>query len=243
MFELIFLGVFVGLLSGFFGIGGGTVSVPILLIFGYEMKTAIGISIVQMVFSSIFGSYLNNKKGTLDIPMISFIGLGGFLGATLSGYITSSLDAKVLETMFLAFAIFALLRLFFKIKEHRDKKEVNRFVLFCIGFMLGAVSIAIGLGGSLILIPILVGFLHVPLKKAISAGLFFVIFSSISGFISHSISGHIDYQSGIIIGLASLGGVYIGIMFKDKIDVILQRKMLIAYYCLVVLYLIKRIYF
>lgn len=243
MFELIFLGGAVGLLSGFFGIGGGTITVPILLMFGYEVKTAIGISILQMVFSSIYGSYLNNKKGTLDIAMISFIGVGGFLGASLSGYITSALDPKVLETMFLVFAIFALLRLFFKIKEHKDQKEVNRFVLFLIGFILGSVSIAIGLGGSIVLIPILVGFLHVPLKKAISAGLFFVIFSSISGFISHSMSGNVDYESGVVLGLSSLFGVYFGIMFKDKIDTNLQRKMLITYYFLVVLYLIKRIYF
>ncbi len=242
MIELAFLGSIVGLLSGFFGIGGGTILVPLLLMLGYETKVAIGISVVQMVFSSIYGSYLNNKKGTLDVAMVLFIGIGGFAGAMLSGYIASFLSDRALEVIFLAFATFALFRLFFQTKEHRDQREVHRVVLFFIGLVLGALSMTIGVGGSILLVPILVGFLHVPLKKAISAGLFFVVFSSVSGLISHALKGHVDYESGVIIGLASLLGVYIGIHLKDKVNTVLQKRLLVVFYLLVVLYLIKRIF-
>jgi len=243
MLELIFLGSFVGLLSGFFGIGGGTILIPLLLLFGYETKVAIGISVVQMVFSSIYGSYLNNKKGTLDVVMVATIGVGGFLGALFSGKITSSVDNFVLEVVFLSFVVFALLRLFFKPKEHRDEKQASRFVLFLIGFMIGIASMSIGVGGSIMLVPILVGFLHIPLKKATSAGLFFVVFSSVSGLISHSLSGHVDYKSGIIIGLASLFGVYLGIYLKHhRVSVVMQKRLLVGFYLLIVFYLIYRIF-
>ncbi len=242
MFELISLGISVGILSGFFGIGGGTILVPLLLMLGYETKTAIGISVLQMVFSSIYGSYLNNKKGSLDIAMVLVIGIGGFIGALLSGLIVSHIDDLTLEMIFLSFAIFALLRLFFKTKEHRDQREVNRAILFMIGVPLGALSMTIGVGGSIILVPLLVGFLHVPLRKAISAGLFFVIFSSVAGFISHAGLGHIDYKSGAVIGFASLFGVYAGIHLKEKVDAHLQRKMLVTFYFIVVSYLIYRIF-
>ena len=242
MIELIFLGTFVGLLSGLFGIGGGTILVPLLLILGYETKIAIGISVVQMVFSSIYGSYLNNKKGTLDVVMVSLIGLGGFCGALVSGTMTSSFSDQTLEFIFLAFATFALLRLFLKIPDYKVEKKVNKAPLFVIGFLIGAVSMSIGVGGSLILVPILVGFLHVPLKKATSAGLFFVVFSSVSGLISHTLHGHIDYTSGIIIGLASLVGVYIGVHLKHHIlSISLQRKLLMVLYLIIVLYLLYRI--
>jgi len=242
MLELMMLGAIVGVLSGFFGIGGGTILVPILLFLGYETKIAIGISVVQMAFSSIYGSYLNNKKGSLDISMVLFIGVGGFVGALLSGYITSSFSDSTLEFIFLSFAIFALLRLFFKTKEYKEQKNVNKIVLLLIGFILGTLSMTIGVGGSIILVPILVGFLHVPLKKAISAGLFFVVFSSVSGLISHSLEGNIDYKSGIIIGLASLFGVYVGIHLKDKVSSKLQKKLLVMFYLLVVIYLIIRVF-
>jgi len=239
--ELILLGMCVGVLSGFFGIGGGTILVPLLLILGYETKVAIGIAVVQMFFSSIYGSYLNNKKGTLDISMVLIIGIGGFVGALLSGDLASFFDDKTLEIIFLCFAVFALLRLFFKTKEYKDEKKVSKSVLFVIGLLLGSASMTIGVGGSIILVPVLVGFLHVPLKKAISAGLFFVIFSSTSGLISHSLKGHIDFESGIIVGISSLLGVYIGIHLKDKVEVVLQKRLLVMFYITIVGYLIQRV--
>ncbi len=242
MLELSFIGIIVGTLSGFFGIGGGTVLVPLLLLLGYEIKVAIGISVIQMAFSSVYGSYLNNKKGSLDISMVLYIGIGGFIGALFSGVLTAVFSARTLEFIFLAFAIFALLRLFLKTQEHQEQKEVHKLLLLLIGFLLGALSMTIGVGGSIILIPVLVGFLHVPLKKAVSAGLFFVMFSSVSGLIAHSIEEHVDYESGIIIGMASLVGVYAGIHLKDTVGVKLQKNLLVIFYMLVVAYLIQRIF-
>ena len=242
MIELIVLGIGVGSLSGFFGIGGGTILVPLLLLLGYETKLAIGISVIQMLFSSIYGSYLNNKKGTLDIIMVSFIGIGGFLGALLSGSITASFSDTTLEMIFLAFVLFALLRLFFHVSVHEDEKQTHKVILLVIGFFIGTISMTIGVGGSLILVPILVGFLHIPLKKATSAGLFFVVFSSLSGFISHAMHGHLDYHSGIVIGLASLLGVYIGVYVKHIVSAEIQKRLLIIFFFFLLSYLAYRIF-
>lgn len=243
MVELIVLGLMTGFLSGFFGIGGGTILVPLLLFAGYDTKIAIGISVVQMVFSSLFGSYLNNKKGTLDLKLVSFIGIGGFAGAQFSGLITSGFSDRALEFIFLSFAVFALVRLFMKPSHEKEQKDdVHPAILIFIGFILGVVSMAIGVGGSIILTPILVGFFHFPLKKAISAGLFFVVFSSASGVISHVIHGNVDIRSGIIVGLASLIGVYLGIMQKDTISHAMQRRLIVIFYFGVVSYMFYRVF-
>lgn len=240
--ELIVLGIVVGVLSGFFGIGGGTILIPLLLFFGFFIKEAITISILQMVFSSIFGTYINAKKGSLDFKMVSLIGFGGFIGALGSGFITSFLSKNILEIIFLSFAVFALFRLFMKTEERESIRKINPFILLGIGIPIGAISMSIGVGGSIVLVPILVGFLHIELKKAISSGLFFVIFSSISGLISHILIGDIDYYSGIIVGISSLAGVYMGIQLKDKVSSVLQRYLLIVFYFLIVVYLAKRIF-
>jgi len=99
--ELSFLGLIVGFMSGFFGIGGGTLLVPALMLVGFAIKDAIGISVMQMVFSSIFGSYLNLKKGAFIMKDGIILGMGGFLGAQGSGFLVSILPASVLSSIFL----------------------------------------------------------------------------------------------------------------------------------------------
>jgi hypothetical protein len=239
--ELIGLGIIVGTLSGFFGIGGGTILVPMLLLIGFDIKSAIGISVVQMVFSSIFGSYINSKKGTLDIKMVLSIGVGGFAGALASSIVINTLSALTLEWIFLLFIFFALVRLFFKTLEHQDERVVHPVILFIIGAVLGIFSISIGVGGSILLVPLLVGFFHVPLKNAIASGLFFVIFSSIAGLVSLSVNGSIDYVHGAVIGIASLLGVYGGIWLKHKTTDTLQKRLLLSFYIIILSYLIYRL--
>jgi hypothetical protein len=241
MVEMLALGLVVGTLSGFFGIGGGTILVPALLLLAYDIKTAIGISVVQMVFSSLFGTFLNAKKGTLDIKMTSYIGIGGFIGASFSAILTEHIDAKLLEIIFLSFVSFALVRVYMTTSVQKNVKSVKSVYLLMIGFFIGIFSMTIGVGGSILLVPILVGLFHIPLKNATSAGLFFVVFSSISGFISHSLSGSISYEIGIYIGLASLLGVYLGVYLKEKVEVKLHKTLLTFFYFTLVVYLLQRL--
>ena len=74
--ELAGFGIITGFISGFFGVGGGMILVPILLMVGYVMKEAVAISIMQMVFSSIYGSILNAKHAQNVVKDGLIIGLG-----------------------------------------------------------------------------------------------------------------------------------------------------------------------
>ena len=74
--ELSLLGVIVGTLSGFFGIGGGTVSVPLLLYLGFGIKEAIGISMMQMVAGSLMAAYIHHKNKTYAMKEVKYFGFG-----------------------------------------------------------------------------------------------------------------------------------------------------------------------
>lgn len=227
-------------MAGFFGIGGGTVLIPGLLMLGYEMKPSIGISVFQMAFASLYGSYLNFKQGSLVISKLLPIAFGGFTGALLSGTVVSLVPSVYLEYSFLGFVSIALMRMLYTPRTGSKDSDANIFLLFIIGVVLGVLSISIGVGGSLLLVPILVGFFNYELKKAISAGLFFVVFSSVSGLISLSISGHVIHLDAFIIASASLVGVYIGIKLSHKTSTGVQKKLLLSFYIFVLSYLIFR---
>jgi uncharacterized membrane protein YfcA len=85
-------------------------------------------------------------------------------------------------------------------------------------------------GGAIILIPLLSGFLHYPIKKAVSAGLFFVVFSSVAGFLGRVLHGEIDLLNGTIIGIASLFGVYMGVWLKDKVHAKKHKGFIVGMY-------------
>ena len=240
---LILVGILVGTLSGFFGIGGGMILIPILMLLGIDIKTAIGISIVQMVFSSFYGSYLNHKKGSLILGEGVWVGVGGFVGGAIGAYASDLVPERILQYLFLGLLFFALYRLFSsKVSDSGEVKTLSSVVLFIVGFVIGIFAISLGVGGSILLTPILAGFLHYPIKKAVSAGLFFVAFSSVAGLFMKLSTGTIDLEKGLYVAFSSLVGVFIGIWLKDKVSSKQHKIYLLIMYSVALLILIKKMF-
>ncbi len=243
MVSAVVIGIFVGFASGFFGIGGGTVLVPVLLFLGFGFKEAIGVSVTQMMMSSVYGSYLNYKKGLLKIKNGLSLAIGGALGASLSGYIVKHTSKEILGFIFLTLVFVAIIRFFITVPEPKDEPPIDNKKLFLIGFFVGIIAISVGVGGAILITPILVGFLKYRLKTTVSLSLFFVVFSSISGFISQSIAGHIDYSKGFTIGIASLLGTYFGIKLYHTINPKHHKKLLLIWYIFVFCATTYKLYF
>ena len=216
--ELAIFGIITGFSSGFFGIGGGTILVPLLLATGFVMKEAVAISIMQMVFSSIYGSFLNAKKAKDVVKDGVILGIGGCIGGLLSGYIVPNVSNEFLQYLFIAILIFTIIKIFYSPAIQTENIQIrNTYVLILIGAVIGILAMSIGVGGSILLTPILVGYLKYDLKAATALGLFFVIFSSIAGFISTSYHGQMLFVEGATVGIGSLIGVYFGIKVKDMV--------------------------
>jgi len=242
MYELLVFGAMTGFISGFFGVGGGMVLVPMLLFAGFIMKEAVAISIMQMVFSSIYGSFLNSKKAKNVLKDGLIIGLGGFFGGLQSGFVITNVSNETLQYVFIAILFYSIISIFKSPAQfdENEKKSTNRFFLFIIGALIGAVAMSIGVGGSILLTPLLVRFLNYDLKKATSLGLFFVIFSSIAGFTSLSLNNQMLFQEGATVGIASLIGVYFGIKLKNSVKSTSYKKYILILYLLIFISMIYK---
>lgn len=228
--ELITLGVVVGALSGFFGVGGGTITVPLLLYMGFDIKEAIGISVMQMLAGSIMGALIHRQKKSYDTADIKYFGFGGFGGAVIGGYLVMLSHSHVLEWLFLSLVLFTLVRVMISSPAPVRTEVINRPLYTSIGGIIGVFSGMLGVGGSILMTPILVSFMGFELKKASAIGLFFVMFTSSASVLTLGSLGMIDWKSGIIVALSSLAGIWIGIWMMQKIHLHRFKQTLIAFY-------------
>ena len=74
-------------------------------------------------------------------------------------------------------------------------------------------------------------------------GLFFVIFSSIAGFISFSIAGDMLFKEGFIVGVASLAGVYMGIYAKHIVNIKYYKKYILALNIFILAAMLQKMFF
>lgn len=244
MEQLIYvlMGVIAGITSGLFGIGGGMVIVPLALTLGLSSHHAISLSVVQMIFSSIFGSYINFKKHLLNLKDGLFVGLGGLIGASFSGLILKILSDVALTAAFLCLSVVFFLKYAFDVKnavlQSRRSELSKRLILVAAGMLTGVFAISLGIGGGLLIAPILGYFLGYDSKKVVPLSLFFVVFASISGLISFIVQDVIDKEvvlNGVYVGLGSMLGVFIGIKIIENMKVSAHRKILLSVYALSIL--------
>jgi uncharacterized membrane protein YfcA len=77
------LGLAVGLLSGLFGVGGGFLLTPLLIMFGIPSTVAAATDSNQIVAASTSGTYAHWKVGNVDFKMGLYLLVGGFIGGVI----------------------------------------------------------------------------------------------------------------------------------------------------------------
>ncbi|MCQ2923075.1 sulfite exporter TauE/SafE family protein [Helicobacter pylori] len=262
-FILALVGLFTGITAGFFGIGGGEIVVPSAIFAHFSYSHAVGISLMQMLFSSVVGSIINYKKGLLDLREGSFAALGGLMGAILGSFILKIIDDKILMAVFVVVVCYTFIKYAFSNNKKPEHFEEMHFalhannktpekkraiplvsmdrthgVLMLAGFVTGIFSIPLGMGGGILMVPFLGYFLKYDSKKIVPLGLFFVVFASLSGVISlynGKVLDDISVQAGVITGIGAFLGVGIGIKLIALANEKVHKILLLLIYALSIL--------
>jgi uncharacterized membrane protein YfcA len=105
--RLIILGLAAGVLSGLFGIGGGLVIVPALvLLFGFGTKTAVGTSLfVILLPTGLLGVLEYWKNGELKVAAGLWIALGVFCGAYFGARMAGAVSAITMKRLYAVFLL------------------------------------------------------------------------------------------------------------------------------------------
>src|SRR5699024_6315354 len=104
----------VGMLSGLFGIGGGTISVPIMiLVFGIPVQIAIGTSMFMIFFISIISSTTHIFLGHIVWKYMLFFVIGSYIGGTVGAKTSKLFTGKTLEWFLKAVIVVAAIQLIY----------------------------------------------------------------------------------------------------------------------------------
>jgi uncharacterized protein len=104
--RLVLVGLGVGFLTGFFGVGGGFLIVPALVIVvALPMQLAVGTSLIAISLNAMWGLIGNLRLGTLDWTVTALFAIGGVVGVLAGGKLSGRLPERTLRTAFAALIV------------------------------------------------------------------------------------------------------------------------------------------
>lgn len=153
---LIVVGMLVGVLSGTFGIGGGTVIVPALVWLGLSQRNAAATSTLAIVPTSISGVISYATGGHVDWLAAALLFCGMFVGGQIGSWLLSRLPELALRWIFVAFLVFVVINQvsFVPSRDHQIAMSVTTGIgLALLGVVIGTLAGLLGIGGGALAVP------------------------------------------------------------------------------------------
>ena len=169
------LGGLAGLLAGLFGIGGGTVIVPVLVLSftaqGFDPAVlthmAVGTSLATIVFTSINSILTHHRKGAVRWPIVCWMSLGILCGVWFGTLTATALKGPELQKIIGIFALVIALQMALDLRPKANLSVPKPKILGAVGAVIGWASAIFGIGGGALTVPYLV-WRSVPMQQAVA---------------------------------------------------------------------------
>lgn len=217
----------IGLILGLMGGGGSILTVP-LLVYGLSMDPILATcySLFIVGTTSAFGSIQNYFKDNLSVRSALFIALPSLIAIYITRrYLVAAIpDVLFSDTRFaikkdtfimilfsLVMLLAAISMLAKKVKENKKQYKKADYIyilpyILVIGFIMGL----IGAGGGFLLIPMLVFFGNLPMKKAVGTSLFIITINSLIGFSGDIQNITVDWTFLLPFTVFAIFGIFVG---------------------------------
>lgn len=157
------LGVVAGFLAGLFGVGGGLVLVPVLLLmfdaqqFAPEhiMHLALGTSMATIIFTSLASMRKHHQLGAVNWQVVRNITPGILLGTAIGALTASNIPAQGLGVFFVMFVYFAATQILIDKRPHASRQLPGITGMTSFGAVTGWISSLVSIGGGTLVVPFL----------------------------------------------------------------------------------------
>ena len=220
--TLIGIGLFAGFLSGLFGVGGGIVIVPALvLLAGYNQRLAAGTSLAAIVPTATVGVISYATSGAvLWLPAL-VLAAAAVVGAQIGTSLAPRVPQRLLPWGFVVFLVAVIVSLFLVIPSRDGVFEitvVSGIGLVVLGMITGTLSGLLGVGGGIIVVPMLVLLFGVSDLAAKGTSLLMMIPTALSGTVGNLRNKNVDIVAALLIGGAACTTTALGAWLSKSID-------------------------
>ncbi len=227
IYILLSIGFTAGILGGLLGIGGGAFVVPALVFFlGFDQHRAHGTSLAIVIVLSLAGVCVYHFLGAnVDILFALGIAGGGLIGAMLGGNVVQKIRNSALRRMFSLFLMASGVKMAYdgsrmrKAVHAAGQRGQGAFALEGItlavgtGIATGFLSAILGVGGGIIMVPVLTMLLRFAQADAQGTSLAAMLPIAVAGMLKHKKLGNVDVRVAKWIATGAFAGAIIGALF------------------------------
>lgn len=231
---LIVVGMLVGVLSGTFGIGGGTVIVPALVWLGLSQRNAAATSTLAIVPTSISGVVSYATGGHVDWLAAVLLFCGMFVGGQIGSWLLSRLPELVLRWIFVAFLVFVVINQvsFVPSRDHQIVMTVVTGIgLALLGVVIGMLAGLLGIGGGALAVPALSILFGASDLIARGTSLLAMFPNSITTSVANLKRNLVHVKAALIIGLVAAVTAPLGTWIAGEVSPRVGAIMFACYLC------------
>ncbi|WP_270180098.1 sulfite exporter TauE/SafE family protein [Alkalihalobacillus sp. CinArs1] len=233
VFLAIPLGLAIGAISGFFGVGGGFLLTPILLLLGYEPSTAITISLLYSMSTSVSGALKHYQQNHILWKTVLLLSISGMLSTQIAKplvlYLESvGYDELVISLLYVGLLSYFALSMLTEKTTHEKAQgySISPVRTILIGLTGGFISSVLGVGGGFVMVPLLINVLYLSPRLAIGTSLASIFIIVSTGFFSYIGSVTIPFSLALLLVVGALVGSRIGASITELVSNDVIRKLL-----------------
>ena len=233
--TVVLVGMAAGFLSGMFGVGGGILIVPgLVLVAKMDQRIAHGTSLAAVLPISAASMVSYWSHDHVDWRVGLCLTAGALVGAVLGTKLLNILPHRVLAIAFAGILLVTAIRLFLPIESGtRGVLTVGSIIaLIAIGVATGILAGLLGVGGGIIMVPAMMMMLHLPAAMAKGTSVLVIIPTSLMGTYRNRTKKNVDLRAAATVGLSGIPsaivGGWISARMSDTVSNVLFASLLVV---------------
>ena len=238
------VGLVAGFIAGLFGVGGGILIAPgLMLLGGLPQRLAHGTSLATSAFLSVAGISAYALSASVDVPTALLIFAGSWLGVLVGVDLLNRIRIRTLQGAFVILLGVTAGRLLAGTPGGAGEITLTPAIGFALagcGLVVGLLAGLLGIGGGVIVVPALVLLFEVADVTAKGTSLMVVLPTAVVGTLRNMRHGNVDLRAALLTGAGGVAPAFGGALLAGVISPRLSTALFAGFLLLIAVRMLSR---